>query len=128
MNQLRTAILVIMVSCCLISSCGNEGEVLSESLLIGTWFHESSYNAPPNYQTQYQYSTIAFSSNKTGVYVFQSTAGVHEHSTFAWKKSGNSVTCSGVLLSKDGVDANWNPTFTISGNKLVHGSREYYKR
>lgn len=129
MKKLLFCALMAIMGLSFLSSCENDGGGMSKSELVGTWYFEYSYNTTPNYPTRYQYSTITFNSDKSGNYVFESTTGKYATASFTWKKSGNTVKCSGIMVSTTASECGeWNPTFTISGNKLVHGSREYYKR
>lgn len=129
MKKFLLCAVIAIVGCCLFSSCEKDDGGMSNSELVGTWYFEYSYKPTQNSSTRYQYSTITLDSDKSGNYVFESTTGKYATASFTWKKSGNNVKCRGIMVSTTASECGeWNPNFTISGNKLVHGEREYYKR
>ena len=123
MKKFLLCTLIVIVGCCIFTSCEKEGS-MSKSEIVGEWFAEYS----DSYRTIQCY--LDFDSNKKGNYQHHRISdGYVTWANFTWKISGGRVICTGVLTASDGyVDYSWDKEFIIDGNTLVCGDVVFHKR
>lgn len=122
-TTLLLSMLLCMMSCFVLSSCGDDNEPSNDSPILGTWVYDAGSS------TYEDYYTLVFNSDYSGSIENSYGSRATEKMNFEWSlttTSDGTYRLSVIYISGDkyidgpfdGGYAQWNRTVTIAGNTL----------